>query len=319
MVTRMIHRQHCKFYVASCEEDGGIYLCEYRDGDAYVVDKTSLCRPMYMTCNKGRLYVILREAFKDKSSGVISYEIVEGVLKNPDDIVSTKGLVSCHLCVMEDDVYCVNYLSGNVIKLPDKVVFHSGKGANPQRQEMPHTHYINSFDGKYLLCCDLGTDEIYTYDKNLNELSRVRVPEGHGARHLAYNDNYVFCANELKSTISMFEYSDGILKYIDTYDALPYNVDIQSTVAAIRVKDNYIYVSNRGHDSISVFEILDKKVRFIKTVDCGGKSPRDFNIFGDLLVCANENSNNVTFFEIRDGIPVMVKTELKIKSPLCVL
>lgn len=86
-------------------------------------------------------------------------------------------------------------------RLPDTVVVHSGSGINPKRQEMPHTHYINSFDGKYLLCCDLGTDEVYTYDKNLCEVSRDRVPSGHGARHLAYTNGcvylckraYVFC------------------------------------------------------------------------------------------------------------------------------
>ena len=315
----MTHRQHCKFYIASCEEDGGIYLCEYRDNEAFVIRKTPLCKPMYMTCHNGKLYVILRESFADKSSGIISYEIVNDELKNPSDIVSTKGLVACHLCVIEDNVYCVNYLSGNVIRLPDRVVFHSGKSIVPKRQDMPHTHYINSFDGKYLLCCDLGTDEIYTYDKNLSELARVSVPKGHGARHLTYKDGYAFCANELKSTVSMFEYSDGILKYMDTYDALPVGTDVESTIAAIRAKDNFVYVSNRGHDSISVFEIKDRKINLVQCVNCGGESPRDFNIFGNLLICANEKSDNVTFFEIRNGIPTKIKTELNIKSPLCVL
>jgi len=206
-----------------------------------------------------------------------------------------------------------------VIKLPETLVLHTGKGINLKRQEAPHTHYINSFDGKFLLCTDLGTDEIYTYDKDLNEISKAKVPEGHGARHLINKGNRIFCSNELGSSVSEFEYDNGVLKYIRTESALPENTEIESTAAAIRIKDDFLYVSNRGHDSIAVFDISDNGLKLIKTVPCGGEGPRDFNIFGDLLVCTNQFGNNVTFFEIQNGIPVKLDTELNIKTPLCVI
>lgn len=103
------------------------------------------------------------------------------------------------------------------------------------------------------------------------------------------------CANELMSSVSFFDYNDGVLNYITTVKTLPDDFYEESTVAAICAKDNWLYVSNRGHNSISVFELCESVPRLKACVDCGGMSPRDFEIFGDLLVCTNENSDNVTF------------------------
>lgn len=316
----MIRNQHYKFFIASCDESGGILSCEFKNGTVEIISQTLLDRPMYMSICQNKMYIILRAPFRDNNySGIVSFDIENERLVNKSEVVSTGGVVACHLCVLDGNIYCTNYLSGSVTKLCDKLVTHSGKGKNPDRQEMPHTHYINSFDGKYLLCTDLGTDEIYTYDKDLREISRVSVPEGHGARHLSFANDCVYCANELGSTVSFFKYNEGILRYINTVSTLPENMEVESTVAAIRIKDDYLYVSNRGHDSITVFRILDNTPKFITTVNCGGRCPRDFNVFGDLLVCTNEKSDNVTFFSLRNGIPEKLDCELKIKSPLCVI
>ena len=104
----------------------------------------------------------------------------------------------------------------------------------------------------------------------------------------------------------------------NTVKALPEGYDGESTIAAIRIKDGYVYVSNRGHDSISVMQITGDSLRLEATVPCGGKSPRDFDIFGNLLICTNETSGNVTFFEIENAIPTRLEAELRIASALCV-
>lgn len=309
-----------KFYIASCCDDGGIYLCEYSGGTARIIEKTPMESPMYMAYNDGKMYVLLLKSFEDGFSGLATFDVKSEKLIKSCDIASTNGIVACHLCVLDNNVYCVNYLSGNVTKINEKTVTHTGKGVHPTRQKMAHTHYINSFDNEYLLCCDLGTDEIYTYDKALNEVSRVSVPKGHGARHLAYKNGYVFCANELEATVSTFKYSDGILSLVDTVSTFPDGKNPEgNTAAAIRVKDGYLYVSNRGHDSIAVFKEKCGKLTLVANVDCGGSSPRDFDIFGDLLICTNEKSDTVTFFEIKDGIPVRTDAVLDISAPLCVI
>lgn len=308
----MTLNQHFNFYITSCHTDGGIYLCAFDGEKAEISNKIPLDRPMYAIRDRKKLHILLREAFSDGTSGYVCYDEEKGELSKP---VSTGGIVACHLCVFKDRIYAANYLSGSISRLPDKTALHSGKGVNPIRQDMPHTHYVNSFDGRFLLCCDLGTDEIYTYDENLTEISRAKVPDGHGARHLASDGSRIFCANELKSTISVFDYTDGILSLKKTASLLPEDFSGESTAAAIRICGEYIYVSNRGHDSISV---LTKDLKLVTTVSCGGKSPRDFNIFGDHLICTNELSDNITFFRMKNGIPSKLEAELTIKSPLCV-
>ncbi len=317
----MTHNQLFKFYVASCEKDGGIFLCEHDGQSARIVDKTTVDRPMYLAKYNMFLYAVLRQPFNDNiNSGIVSYVINNSdfSLSNQSDIVSTRGNVGCHLCVSNNSVYCTNYSSGNIIRIPDNVVNHKGNSVNRKRQEMPHPHFIYNGTDDRIFVCDLGTDKIYVYDKDLNLITEASVPEGHGPRHLAFNNNYVYCVNELMSTVSVFTFSNDSLTHIQTVSALPNNYKDETTAAAIRFHDGYLYTSNRGHDSISVFKLVDNIPRQITSVSTGGKSPRDFNIIGNHLICANENSNNVTFFELTDGIPQKLQYELDIKTPLCI-
>ena len=78
------------------------------------------------------------------------------------------------------------------------------------------------------------------------------------------------------------------------------------------------YVANRGHNSISILDISKKEPILLDAVSCYGESPRDFNIIGDILVCANESSDNVTLFKITNSELKKMNTEIKIKSPFCV-
>lgn len=317
----MIHKQLYNIYIASCESDGGIYKYTLAENDSVTFDDfISADRPMYMIKEINKMYVLLKRPFKTGDSGLMSFDIGKrGELFGPSGIISTKGMDACHLCCVEGEIYCVNYSSGNLIKMPDKTVQHFGSSVNAKRQEMPHTHFIDSFDGRYLLCTNLGTDEIYVYDKNLKQISLSKVPAGHGPRHLAYCDGYVYSANELESTLSVFEYKNGFLNYITTVSVLPKNFKGENTVAAIRIKNGLCYVSNRGHNSVSVLKISGGNAFLVDSVSCGGKSPRDFNIIGNTLICTNELSDNVTFFSLENGIPKKQDMELKIKSPLCVI
>lgn len=77
-------------------------------------------------------------------------------------------------------------------------------------------------------------------------------------------------------------------------------------------------MSNRGHDSIAVFESDGGKLAlsgYIKT----GRTPRDFNIFADLLVCLNMDSDSAEVFSL-EGDKAEKLSEIKgIKAPLCVI
>lgn len=313
-------------YIASCVKGGGIY--HYTLSENNVLDfceKTTLDEPMYMIIRNEKMYILLRQPDeKTNFSGELSIDIDgTGKLFAPSRIIFTKGAVACHLEVSDDNIYAVNYVSGSVIKLPDTLVTHSGHGLHKVRQAAPHTHFVHvSPDGKYILVTDLGLDKIFVYNKDLKLVSEVSVPSGHGPRHLAFSSDgkIVYCVNELGSSVSIFSYSDGELKLQNTISALPKDFSGDNTSAAIRIKDNYLYVSNRGHNSISVFEIKDSYNIVLKEcVDCGGNSPRDFNIIDDVLICTNEKSDNVTVFKLNNYIPEIIsESELNIPSPLCV-
>ena len=313
-------------YIASCVKGGGIYHYTLSENNTLdFCEKTTLDEPMYMIIRNEKMYILLRQPDeKTNFSGELSIDIDgTGKLFAPSRIISTKGVVACHLEVSDDNIYAVNYLSGSVIKLPDTLVTHSGHGLHKVRQAAPHTHFVHvSPDGKYILVTDLGLDKIFVYDKDLKLVSEVSVPSGHGPRHLAFSDDgkIVYCVNELGSSVSIFSYSDGKLNLKNTISALPKDFSGDNISAAIRIKDNYLYVSNRGHNSISVFEIKDSYNIVLKEcVDCGGNSPRDFNIIDDVLICTNEKSDNVTVFKLNNYIPEIIsESELNIPSPLCV-
>ena len=309
-----------ELYIASCCPDGGIYHCRLEDGRVEQLDFTPCDRPMYLAVSGRILYALLREPFQG-SSGLIKYEIrKDGSLKQADDVVSTHGKCACHLAVEGDDIYCVNYLSGNVVLLPDQIAAHTGKGVHPKRQEAPHTHFVCvTPDKNYVLVTDLGTDRIVTYNRKLNRISETKLPDGKGPRHLAFSEDgtIVFCVNELSSDVSVLNYRDGKLSLCKTFSALPADFCGESTAAAIRVYKGKVYVSNRGHDSITCFDICGKELVFQQCVPCGGQSPRDFDIIGEHIICTNENSDNVTLFELN---PLrQCGNEIKIKAPLCVI
>ena len=310
-------------YILSCETDGGIYHYLFKNGKFTFLEKTPIDRPMYAIIRNNKMYVILREIdTKTHFGGILSFNINEnGSLINSTSIESTNGIVPCHLEVMDEDKYVVNYLSGNIVKIGEKMVTHRGKGVHATRQEAPHTHFVcTSPDKKYILCTDLGLDKIFLYDADLNEKSEIKLPDESGPRHLCFSEDgkYLYCVNELSNDVSVFEWNNGkpILK--DTYSAIP-DFAGQSTAAAIRIRGEYLYVSNRGADTISRFKISGDKLELLENTNCGGRGPRDFNIIDDYIICTNENSNDVTVLKLENGKPILIDDKVEVGSPLCVI
>ena len=277
---------------------------------------------MYTVEHNDKLYVLLREIDTTTHfGGVMSFDIDGNErLINPSCAVSTKGICPCHLAVTNDDIYVVNYLSGNITSFFGKTDTHNGAGVNLPRQDMAHTHFVAiSPDKKYLLSCDLGLDSIYTYDFGLNVQSVSKVPSGHGARHLAYSSDgkYVYCVNELASTVSVFKYDDGKLILCDTYPCMLKDTK-NNTSDAIRYNNGYVYVSNRGEDTIVCFKVQGDRLEFVSRTFVGGSFPRDFDFCDNYIICTNKHTNNVTVFEVNGGNLKQTDNFENIADPLCV-
>lgn len=313
-------------YVSACDKNGGIYhYVQNPDGSLTEKDVFHMDRPMYHIIHDGKMEILLRAPFENSDhSGLVSYRIGDdGCISEPSGLQSSKGVVACYLCHTSDgNTYCVNYVSGSVLRFPDTLVTHEGDGPNKPRQDKAHTHFVNETpDKKYLFVCDLGLDTVFIYDKALNEVSRAKVPDGHGARHVISSPDgkYVFVANELASSVSVFEYNDGHMTLIDTANGLPSSFTGKNTMAAIRMHGGFIYASNRGHDSISIFAFDGNKLRLVDVTSVGGSGPRDFDFIGDYVYVTNEQTNNVTVLKAeKNGSLTLLPFSYPAPDPLCV-
>lgn len=316
----MIHNQHYNLYIASDTPDGGIYFYKTSgSGKPHFVQKADLERPQYMCICEKKLYVLLRDT--EDNGSLVSFDTDDdGRLINQSEQMPTRGKVACHLLCDGGNIYAANYISGSVIKMPDRLVVHSGRSVHPTRQASPHTHFVSvTPDGKYIAVTDLGIDKIMVYDKELNFVSSADVPAGQGARHLAFSADgkNAFCANELGSSVSVFNYDNGSFSLKETVSTL-FVENKNNFPSAIRFLNGYLYVANRGDDSISILKFDNKRLVLKNVVPCGGENPRDINIFGNILVCANQDSDNVTFYKIVNDSIDKIDYELKIKSAFCV-
>ncbi len=306
-------------YILSCEtieNGGGVYGYDFKENGELIQLAYFPCdRPMYaVKCEKG-LCVLLRQPFEnDNYSG---YFFVDENLQSATEIKSTQGVVACHLCVENDDVYAVNYLSGNVVKNGEIIVQRVGKSVHPTRQTEPHTHFVDKTPDGYFAVCDLGTDALAFYDKNLCLVSESKVPSGYGIRHLVFSKDgkYIYAISELVPSISVFAYKNGKAELVNTVEIACKNEKANGAAIRISKDGKYLYVSLREENVIGRYALNGENIELLQTVDCGGDSPRDFNIFGEYILCTNEKSNTVTILRIGEN---GIYGKINLPAPLCV-
>ena len=309
-----------EIFILSCApvaEGGGVY--KYAFDEKGTLEKRAYLpcdRPMYAVNDGKRLHILLRSPFSDSENS--GYFSCKTDFSNRTEVKNTLGKCACHLAADGNDTYIVNYLSGNIVKNCSLSREHKGKGVNLSRQEMPHTHFAAfTPDKKNVLCCDLGLDTVFVYDRNLSEVSRSKVPDGYGVRHLVFSENghIVYAVNELVPSVAVFSFDGKRLALQNTVN-LPCEKK-NSTAAAIRLSQGgkTLYVSIRGENAVFVFNIYGEKLQLKTLFDCGGDSPRDFDVLGDTLICCNENSNNVAVINAKED---RIVESICLQHPLCV-
>lgn len=323
-------RRRFTVYAGGPEKGSGIYRYTLTDGKLKFEEKYPDEGLMYLKIKCGKLYALLNEPFGSREGGLVRYDIHEDHLTNRTPIYPTFGKASCHVEVDdEENAYTANYLTGSITKINlasgvTRCVYHDGDGPSKPRQDKEHTHQIAfTPDGKFITVCDLGTDTIHVYDKNLCEISAVKAVPGSGPRHLVFSEDgaYAYCVNELDNTVTVYAYADGVLTRLDSYAMLPFGYDGLTTAAAIRLCGDQLYVSTRGHDSITRFAVDGAKLTYLDNTPVHGKRPRDFAISpdGKSLICANEGGNITLFDRNEDGSLTYTGTEFEVPSALCVV
>ena len=265
----------------------------------------------------------------EKSGGVSAFamDLKSGKLTFLNE-VSSHGAGPCYVSLDKTGKYVMvaNYDTGSVAVFPvlkdgklgeaTSVIQHSGSGPNPERQQGPHAHEIEtSPDNRFALAADLGLDEVlvYRFDSakgtlTANDPPFAKVAPGAGPRHFVFHPSgkFLYVIDEIASTNTAFSYNsaNGTLRQLTAVSTLPEGFKGSNDTAEIQVSADgkYLYGSNRGHDSIALFA-LDTATgapRFLEAVPTGGKTPRNFEITPDgaYLFAANQKSDNVVIFKI---------------------
>jgi 6-phosphogluconolactonase len=343
----------------------GIYVFDFDavSGAARHLRLTAECvNPEFLAFFPSRKYVYATNElneFQGEASGAVSAFAVQedGGLRFINQ-VSSKGRSPCHICLDADGSFAFisNYMEGNLAVLPIKAdgslgeciqtIQFTGKSVNAERQDAPHAHFCG-INGNFILACDLGSDKIwaFSFDKTAEKpLSPLNPPffpvkPGAGPRHLVFHpfQNRVYLANELDSTVTVFEYREKNLSPLQTLSTLPVDpmpeisspyLVASNTASAIKLDPSggFLYVSNRGHNSIAVFQI-DKENGLLTPrvfIPTGGETPRDFAVdpSGDFLLVCHQDSDNFTVFRLEKGgnsLKFSKRDEKKLPSGVCVL
>lgn len=286
------------------EDNKGIHTLKL-NAEKQAFEKSELIieesNPTYISLSKdGQHLFTLSDG---EEPGVAHYEKNNGQfeLKDRIKVFNENG---CYLTYDEEAnvLYNANYKKGElaVIKVNTDgtlavtdLIQHTSAVGPHENQDFAHAHFIHpTNDHKYILSCDLGTDEVHTYtlsdDYKLTEVSVYKAAPGTGPRHLAFHHSepIVYLLGELDYTVEVLNIqADGSLVPGNRYDTIPNDWSEFNSSAAIRLsKDNkYLYVSNRGHNSITVFEVSadGQSLTEIQNISTEGDFPRDFNFNAD--------------------------------------
>ena len=161
-------------------------------------------------------------------------------------------------------------IEGNGALTPLKqLVQHTGKSIDPKkRQETAHAHQVQfTPDGKYLVCTDLGEDQVYIYNYHpaaketvLSLKTSVKTNPGTGPRHLAFSPNgkFAYLAHEFNGSITAFTYHNGTLNKIQETSTQTKDFSGRIDAADIHFSPDgkFVYESNRGDaNTISIFAV----------------------------------------------------------------
>ncbi|MET8158478.1 lactonase family protein [Sphaerisporangium sp. NPDC005289] len=279
---------------------------------------------------------VLYAALECEEGGVAAYSAdPQGPAPLADG--TSGGSYPCHLAVDPTGTWLAvaNYGDGTVavyrlgssglFQGPPKLFPHEGHGPDPARQAEPHAHQAVFGPGAVLHVTDLGTDEVRRHLLGGGPAEHpegpVRLKPGSGPRHMVHREGRWYVGCELDGTVAVYDASWRELARTPASHVTGPNYVSHVELSA---DGRHLYVANRGPDTIGVFEVGPEggepaALTQVAEVGSGGLWPRHFAVAGERMYVANQRSDAVATFELRDGIPVPTGEVYKIGSPSCVL
>lgn len=330
----------------------GIYVFNFdtATGKAIELSHTEgIVNPEFLTITKDRQFVY---AVNETKNGMVSaFSLKNNQLKllqqNP-----TNAADPCFISLSPDEknLITANYSGGSItqfhrfadgmISNAQQTIQHEGKSINMNRQEKAHVHgAFFSPNGAYLLTPDLGTDQVFIYPYQANnslpldakKASIINSKPGAGPRHIVFSKkgNYLYIAEELSGTVSVYSFIKGKTSFLQTVKTHPENYNGMPGTADIHMSPDgrYLYVSNRGEENnIASFPVLsnglldEKQMQLFPVI---GKKPRNFTISsdGNWLLVANQDTDNITVFKRNKANGNLSNTgnTIHVSMPVCLV
>lgn len=193
--------------------------------------------------------------------------------------------------------------------------------AEEPRQSRAHSSMF--LPDRRVLTTDLGHDTVRVWraeGASLVPVSETVLSFGSGPRHMALHPSgHVYVVTEYSIEVIVLD---------------PRSLDVASVVPAIEPHErngnagahisfdggSHVHVTVRGANVVGVLDVLDAGARLTPAahVDCGGNWPRHHLQRGDRLYVANQLSEDIAVFWLRDGMPVL-DTTVATGSPTCIV
>ncbi|GMF23646.1 unnamed protein product [Phytophthora lilii] len=213
--------------------------------------------------------------------------------------------------------------------------FPTGSKVVMDQQATGHIHSTTWLpNSNHVVAANLGSDELLQYNldakkQTLESLKTVKRPAGSGPRHMALhpNGNFAYVVDEISNTVGVYKIDKKAAllsnKAVQKITTLPADFKNSSTSADIHLSSNgkFLYTSNRGHDSIAIFKIdgSSGKLKSLGWESTRGNIPRGFTIYGNWLIVANQNSNDMYVFEVnsKTGLLTYTGNSYEIGTAVC--
>jgi len=323
-----------------------VYQFNELDGTLTEVQKEgNLINPSFLTLSPNQHYLYACTDTKLDSDGTVSSFKIDSTSGELTFLnkQTTGGRNPVHLTVDQTNTYVVsaNYTDAGISAFkcnPDgsinpltQLIEFNGNSINQARQKAAHIHSCNfSPDNTYLFAPDLGSDLIRTISFSNGSFTvidslTISTEKGSGPRHFTFHPNQLFayCVQELNGTVTAYSYTNGQLKWIDSYNSYQTNQDeYSSSDIHISPDGEFLYSSNR-HDenTISIFSInqTSGKLTLKGHQSTFGTIPRSFIIdpSGNYLIVANQKTNQLIVFkrDVKSGLLTKTDITIDIKSP----
>lgn len=298
----------------------GIMLCEVnRDkklSESRLLHREQACT--YGIVDQNQFYSVFKD---EQGAGLLVFDKNDLDLKLKHRVYSTEVNPSCHIAKKQNYIATANYGEGSVQLFKDNKLIKRYKAPSGS-----HMHFVYFTLQDTLMVCDLGLNQLLTFDLALNLLHTVQLDEV-GPRHFVMNtqESILYLLTELSNELIVFKRDGFSLEEVSRTSILADASTKGNNGAAIRITkdERFIYTSSRNNEEIiSVFEVNQLQVRKIQSINSGGLHPRDMNLSRDekYIIVANKDSDNLVYFKrnLQTG-KLEQDFDIEVLEPVCIV